>query len=50
MALNSQVLLVASQESIVNEIKKALEKQLAILPRMEFAQKVLSNSKVDCDE
>ncbi len=42
---DSQVLLVASQESIVNEIKKALEKQLAILPRMEFAQKVLSNSK-----
>jgi histidinol dehydrogenase len=42
---DSQVLLVASQESIVEKIKHALQEQLTILPRMEFAEKALANSK-----
>jgi histidinol dehydrogenase len=42
---DSQVLLVASQESIVVQVKHALQEQLAILPRMEFAEKALANSK-----
>ena len=42
---DSQVLLVASQESIVEKVKHALQEQLAILPRMEFAEKALANSK-----
>ncbi len=42
---DSQVLLVASQESIVEKVKHALQEQLTILPRMEFAEKALANSK-----
>lgn len=42
---DSQVLLVASQESIVVKVKHALQEQLTILPRMEFAEKALANSK-----
>jgi histidinol dehydrogenase len=42
---DSQVLLVASQESIVVQVQHALQEQLAILPRMEFAEKALANSK-----
>jgi histidinol dehydrogenase len=42
---DSQVLLVASQECIVEKVKHALQEQLAILPRMEFAEKALANSK-----
>lgn len=42
---DSQVLLVASQESIVEQVQHALQEQLAILPRMEFAEKALANSK-----
>lgn len=41
---DSQVLLVASQESIVVKVQHALQEQLAILPRMEFAEKALANS------
>lgn len=41
---DSQVLLVASQESIVVQVQHALQEQLAILPRMEFAEKALANS------
>ena len=42
---DSQVLLVASQESIVVQVQHALQEQLAILPRMGFAEKALANSK-----
>ena len=42
---DSQVLLVASQESIVEQVQHALQEQLAILPRMGFAEKALANSK-----
>ncbi|MFZ9417262.1 MAG: histidinol dehydrogenase [Sediminibacterium sp.] len=42
---DSQVLLVASQESIVVQVQHALQEQLTILPRMEFAEKALANSK-----
>ncbi|MFM1840639.1 MAG: histidinol dehydrogenase [Bacteroidota bacterium] len=42
---DSQVLLVASQESIVEKVQHALQEQLTILPRMEFAEKALANSK-----
>ena len=42
---DSQVLLVASQESVVAQVQHALQEQLAILPRMEFAEKALANSK-----
>jgi histidinol dehydrogenase len=40
---DSQVLLVASQESIVEQVQHALQKQLAILPRMDFAENALYN-------
>lgn len=42
---DSQVLLVASQEKIVEQIKQALNEQLLLLPRKDFAEKALANSK-----
>lgn len=42
---DSQVLLVALNEEIVASVKEELEKQLAVLPRKEIAQKALENSK-----
>jgi histidinol dehydrogenase len=42
---DSQVLLVASEEKIVEQIKQALNEQLLLLPRKDFAQKALANSK-----
>ncbi|MBO3698148.1 histidinol dehydrogenase [Roseivirga sp. E12] len=42
--VDSQVVLVASSEAIVGEVKAELDKQLKDLPRAEFAQKALSNS------
>lgn len=42
---DSQVLLVALNEEIVNAIKEELYKQLEILPRKDIAEKALANSK-----
>lgn len=42
---DSQVLLVSTSEALVNDVVKEVEKQLAQLPRKDFAAKSLSNSK-----
>ncbi len=42
--VDSQVVLVASSETIVEEVKAAVAEQLAVLPRAEFAKKALENS------
>lgn len=42
--VDSQVVLVASSEAIVDQVKTEVDKQLKDLPRAEFAQKALSNS------
>lgn len=42
---DSQVLLVSTQELLVKQVEAELEKQLAVLPRKEFAAKALENSK-----
>ncbi|MFN5023547.1 MAG: histidinol dehydrogenase [Chitinophagaceae bacterium] len=42
---DSQVLLVASEEKIVEQVKQALNEQLLLLPRKDFAEKALANSK-----
>jgi histidinol dehydrogenase len=43
--VDSQVLLIASNRSIVDQVQIAIEQQLAILPRQDFATKALGNSK-----
>jgi len=42
---DSQVLLVSSQLLIVNRVEEEMVKQLAMLPRMEFAKKALESSR-----
>jgi len=42
---DSQVLLVSNHVSVVNAVKKELEKQLLQLPRKDMAEKALHNSK-----
>ncbi|MES2775747.1 MAG: histidinol dehydrogenase [Bacteroidota bacterium] len=42
---DSQVLLVCSQLSLVNDVEAEIVKQLSVLPRMEFAAKALKNSR-----
>lgn len=42
---DSQVLLVASNEMIVEQVELAIQGQIALLPRKEFATKALQNSK-----
>ena len=42
---DSQVILVSTNEAIIKNIQEELEKQLAVLPRKEFASKALDNSK-----
>jgi histidinol dehydrogenase len=42
---DSQVILVSTHEDVITNIQTALEKQLDILPRKEFAAKALKNSK-----
>lgn len=42
--VDSQVVLVASSEKIIDEVKNAIVEQLAGLPRAEFAKKALDNS------
>ncbi len=43
--IDSQVLLVSTSENIINEVNNELTKQLAVLPRAEFASKALENSQ-----
>jgi len=43
--VDSQVLLVGNNEQVIRNVKDELEKQLAQLPRKEFAERALSNSK-----
>lgn len=43
--MDSQVLLVSCNLSVVNEVQKEVERQLAQLPRKEIAEKALANSK-----
>ncbi|MBB1283941.1 histidinol dehydrogenase [Flavisolibacter sp. BT320] len=42
---DSQVLLVSNDEKVIRDVQAELEKQLALLPRKEMAQKALDNSK-----
>ncbi|MCU1290083.1 MAG: hisD, partial [Acidobacteria bacterium] len=42
---DSQVLLVTTGETVISETNVELEKQLAVLPRKEIAEKALENSK-----
>jgi histidinol dehydrogenase len=42
---DSQVLLIASKASIVEKVEKAIEEQLKLLPRKDFAEKALAHSK-----
>jgi len=42
---DSQVILVSTNESIIQTIQTELEKQLAVLPRKDLASKALENSK-----
>lgn len=51
---DSQVLLVTTDQALLNHVAQALEQQLAALPRMEYAEKALQNSRAllvkDLDE
>ncbi len=44
--VTSQVILVTDDESIIPSVQDELEKQLAVLPRKEIAQKAIDNSKI----
>lgn len=43
--VDSQVLLVSTNEQLLEETQKEVEKQLSVLPRREIAEKALKNSK-----
>jgi histidinol dehydrogenase len=43
---DSQVILVTTSEKIIAEVQVELEKQLAVLPRMDYALKALENSRI----
>lgn len=43
---DSQVILVTTSEKLIGEVQKEIEKQLAVLPRMEYALKALNNSRI----
>ncbi|WP_397446496.1 histidinol dehydrogenase [Polaribacter sp. R77954] len=42
---DSQVILVSTSKELINEVEKEIEKQLAVLPRVEIAEKAIANSK-----
>jgi len=42
---DSQVLLVTDSEALVKDVQKEIERQLSALPRMDFAEQSLKNSK-----
>lgn len=44
--IDSQVLLIATDKEIINRTNVEIEKQLAVLPRKEIAEKALANSTV----
>jgi histidinol dehydrogenase len=52
--VDSQVILVTDNKTVIEEVKKEVAKQLGVLPRKEFAAKALENSKMilvkDLDE
>jgi histidinol dehydrogenase len=43
---DSQVILVTTSEKLIDEVQIELEKQLAILPRMDYALKALDHSRI----
>jgi histidinol dehydrogenase len=43
---DSQVILVTTSEKLIEEVQIELKKQLAVLPRMDYAMKALSNSRI----
>ncbi|WP_299836415.1 histidinol dehydrogenase [uncultured Tenacibaculum sp.] len=43
--VDSQVILLSDSETVISEVNKEVEKQLATLPRNEIAQKALENSR-----
>lgn len=43
--IDSQVLLVSTDEDVINKVKVELNKQVSVLPRKEIAEKSLENSK-----
>lgn len=43
---DSQVVLVTTDESLPEKVKKEMEKQLSVLPRMELAARALENSRI----
>jgi histidinol dehydrogenase len=43
---DSQVILVTTSEKLITNVQIELEKQLAVLPRMDYAMKALSNSRI----
>ncbi len=44
--VDSQVILVATSRTLIEAVEEEVEKQLAILPRKEIAQKAIDNSKL----
>jgi histidinol dehydrogenase len=43
---DSQVILVTTSEKLIDDVQNELEKQLKILPRMDYALKALENSRI----
>lgn len=43
---DSQVLLITNSKKLVDDVQTELEKQLKVLPRMDFALKAIDNSKI----
>lgn len=43
---DSQVILVTTSEKLIDKVQVELEKQLAVLPRMDYAMKALENSRI----
>ncbi len=43
---DSQVILVTNSEKLITDVQSELEKQLAVLPRMDYAEKALSHSRI----
>ncbi|MBU3012044.1 histidinol dehydrogenase [Polaribacter vadi] len=43
--VDSQVILVSTSKELINEVEIEIEKQLAVLPRVEIAEKAIANSK-----
>ncbi|MFY0628265.1 MAG: histidinol dehydrogenase [Reichenbachiella sp.] len=48
--VDSQVICVVKDQSLIEPIQQELESQLAVLPRKEFAEQAIANSKIVCLE